>query len=200
MDRNCIYIIIFVLLILFIFIKISNRRKFEHLTNDEAVKNVASLYNTDQLTATNLIATGSTTTPKLQLGNKWVLSGVAGTDGNNDGWLRLLGANGQYYGGLAAGQLWVGGAYNSDVAGALNDLNNRLNAANAATESLTARVAAIESGYVKKGPINLVASYSNAYGNARTNNPVMISENYYLRSWPTTDATAINLASQLAIL
>jgi len=184
MDRNCIYIIIFVLLILFIFIKISNRRKFEHLTNDEAVKNVASLYNTGQLTATNLTATGSTTTPKLQLGNKWVLSGVAGTDGNNDGWLRLLGTNGQYYGGLAAGQLWVGGAYNSDVAGALNDLNNRLNAANAANASLTARVAAIESGYVKRGTnINLfTTSPGGPCSPAPNHTKVIVSDDFVLRS------------------
>jgi len=140
MDKNCVYIVIVVVLFLFIFIKISNRSRFEHLTNDEAVKNIASLYNTGQLTATNLTATGLTTTPKLQLGNKWVLSGVAGTDGLNDSWLRLLGPDGKYYGGLAADKLWVSGAYNSDVATALNDLNNRVNATNAANANLTTQL------------------------------------------------------------
>ncbi len=194
-TKTIIIIIVILFIILFLFNKQKQRENF---TNDEAIQNVASLYNSGlatvtNLTATNSIVTNSIATPKIQLGNKWVLSGAVDASGNNDDWLRLLGANGQYYGGIAMSKLWVGNAYNNDVGAALNDLNARLNAANANIERL-------KNEYVKKGPINLVASYSGAYGNPRTNNPLRISENYYLRSYPTPDGTADNLSSTISIL
>ncbi len=189
-TKTIIIIIVVLIVILLLFKK---QGLYENFTNDEAIQNVASLYNSGMATVTNLTATNSIVTPKLQLGNKWVLSGAADTSGNNDEWLRLLAANGQYYGGIAMSKLWVGNAYNNDVGAALNDLNARLNAANANIERL-------KNEYVKKGPINLVATYSGAYGNPRTNNPLRISENYYLRSYPTPDGTADNLGSTISIL
>jgi Chaperone of endosialidase len=49
---------------------------------------------------------GTTQTQRLQLGAKWLLSGVGDAHGNDD-WLRLFNAAGSnYYGGLAAGRLW----------------------------------------------------------------------------------------------
>jgi hypothetical protein len=45
---------------------------------------------------------------KLQIGDKWSLSGVGDAHGNDE-WLRLMDAGGKdYYGGLAAGKLWAG--------------------------------------------------------------------------------------------
>lgn len=198
LDSQSFRIILIIFIICFVIIFKYNNTQIEHLTNDEAVKNIASLYNTQALTATNLTATNSTTTPKIQLGNKWVLSGVADTSGTNDEWLRLLNSSGQYYGGLAANKLWVANSYNSDVGGALTDLNTRINALNTKVD---AAIANLNATVVKKGPINLVATYSGYYGNARTNQPIKVSENYFLRSWPNADdSTANNLASQLSIL
>ena len=47
---------------------------------------------------------------KLQLGNKWLLSGIGDAWGD-DSWLRFFNANGSanYYGGIAANSLWSGG-------------------------------------------------------------------------------------------
>jgi hypothetical protein len=59
--------------------------------------------------ARNLKVGGTAQASKLQLGDKWMLSGV-GDKHANDGWLRLFHANEQgYHGGLAAGKLWSGG-------------------------------------------------------------------------------------------
>jgi len=49
---------------------------------------------------------------RLQLGNKFVLSGV-GDQQANDQWLRLVGTDGAYYGGLAAGSLWTQKLHNA---------------------------------------------------------------------------------------
>eukprot|EP00798_Chlamydomonas_sp_ICE-L_P005629 gene5629-biopygen2676 len=50
----------------------------------------------------------------IKLGNKWSLSGVGDKHGNDD-WLRLFNKDGTgYYGGLAAGRLWSGGATTLD--------------------------------------------------------------------------------------
>jgi hypothetical protein len=61
--------------------------------------------------AAGKLYSGTTTfTQKLQLGNKWLLSG-AGDAHANDDWLRLFNNQGtDYFGGLAAGKLWsIGG-------------------------------------------------------------------------------------------
>ena len=51
---------------------------------------------------------GRITGNQVQLGNKWLLSGVGDGDANDD-WLRLKGLNGKdYYGGFAAGKGWFG--------------------------------------------------------------------------------------------
>jgi Chaperone of endosialidase len=50
--------------------------------------------------------TGIAQTQKLQLGNKWLLSGEGDAHANDD-WLRLFNTQGTgYFGGLAAGKLW----------------------------------------------------------------------------------------------
>lgn len=63
-------------------------------------------------------------TDKLQLGDKFLLSGVGDRDGNDD-WLRLFNKDNKgYYGGLATGKLWVGGTshlkQNVEVGGRLD--------------------------------------------------------------------------------
>jgi hypothetical protein len=51
--------------------------------------------------------TGLTKANKLYLGSKWSLSGVGDAQGN-DGWLRLFKQpDGDYYGGIAMGSMWV---------------------------------------------------------------------------------------------
>lgn len=59
--------------------------------------------------ATNgMTVKNTTTTDKLQLGDKFLMSGVGDAHANDD-WLRLFGKDGKnYYGGLAAGKLWAG--------------------------------------------------------------------------------------------
>ena len=51
--------------------------------------------------------TGGLNITKLQLGDKWLLSGVGDIHGNDD-WLRLFNSSGNdYYGGFATNRLWV---------------------------------------------------------------------------------------------
>lgn len=60
---------------------------------------------------------GKVTSNQVQLGNKWLLSGVGDGDANDE-WLRLKALNGKdYYGGFAAGKGWFGG--DVTVSGAL---------------------------------------------------------------------------------
>lgn len=55
----------------------------------------------------NLVVGGTCRTRKLQLWDKWLMSGVGDAHGNDD-WLRLFNANGtDYRGGIAMGILWV---------------------------------------------------------------------------------------------
>ena len=55
----------------------------------------------------NMNVGGTTTTPVLNLGGKFRLSGAGDAHGNDD-WLRLFGVdNKNYYGGLAAGRLYT---------------------------------------------------------------------------------------------
>jgi hypothetical protein len=64
--------------------------------------------------AAEKLYSGTTTfTQKLQLGNKWLLSGAGDAHGNDD-WLRLFNTQGtDYFGGLAAGKLYsIGGTVN----------------------------------------------------------------------------------------
>ena len=65
----------------------------------------------------SLTESGIAKIPKLQLGNKWLLSGEGDAHGNDD-WLRLFNTqNTGYFGGLAAGRLWsIGGiVHGSDL-------------------------------------------------------------------------------------
>ncbi len=132
----------YIIIIIFIVISIvklltSKRNKLEHLTqqSDEAIQNLASLYNKDKLTIGSMEITGPMTaatgnistinsvtgnitngnitnikTNKIQLGDKWLFSGVGDAYANDD-WLRLYKTNGSadYYGGVAMGKLYVNG-------------------------------------------------------------------------------------------
>jgi uncharacterized protein YoxC len=52
---------------------------------------------------------GTTKTSTIKLGDKWSMSGVGDSHGNDD-WLRFFDKDGKdYYGGVAAGKLWSGG-------------------------------------------------------------------------------------------
>lgn len=63
------------------------------------------------------------TTQKLQLGNKFLMSGVGDAHANDD-WLRMFDKDGKgYYGGFAAGRLWTPSFY-SDANGA--NINGKL--------------------------------------------------------------------------
>jgi hypothetical protein len=60
------------------------------------------------ITGGNVTVKGITNTEKLQLGNKWLLSGVGDAHANDD-WLRLFNTQGTgYFGGFAAGKLYSG--------------------------------------------------------------------------------------------
>lgn len=92
-------IIILLLLIVLLYISLNNN---EHLTDTptEAIQNIASMYNN-----------GNVITNKIQLSDKWSLSGVGdnvgGTD-NKDDWLRLADSTGKnLYGGMMIGKLNV---------------------------------------------------------------------------------------------
>jgi hypothetical protein len=64
-----------------------------------------------------LTENGITKIPRLQLGNKWLLSGEGDAHANDD-WLRLFNIhNTDYFGGFAAGRLWsIGGVvHGSDL-------------------------------------------------------------------------------------
>ena len=100
---------LFVIISIFVIICLSKiyivycKNKLEHLTvnSDEAIQNLASLYNTDQLTIGKINATGKVEseqiqskfikTDRLQLGDKWILTG-SGKDaaGVDDTWLRFM--------------------------------------------------------------------------------------------------------------
>ena len=151
MKRLLLIIIITVLICFFIFRYTSTNEALtvEGLTSDEAIKNIASIYNTDKMSVTNLNVTGESTvnkstistlnvtgdttlnnvqTGKLQLGNKWSLTGT-GKDisGYDDDWLRFLGPNGQYYGGIAVGKIWdvsVGGQLSNVISGIQGSIGN----------------------------------------------------------------------------
>lgn len=75
--------------------------------------------------ATNgMTVKGTTKTDKLQLGDKFLLSGVGDAHGN-DNWLRVFGKDGKgYNGGIAMHKLWTGGEAhlggNTNVRGNLN--------------------------------------------------------------------------------
>jgi hypothetical protein len=92
-----IYIAVIVLLI-FILLKCNNKEHAENTVTapNEAIQNLASMYNNEKLV-----------TSKLQLGTKWLLSGVGDVHGNDE-WLRFFGKDGnEYYGGIATGKIWL---------------------------------------------------------------------------------------------
>jgi hypothetical protein len=92
-----IYIAVIVLLI-FIFLKCNNKEHAENIaiSPNEAIQNLASMYNNEKLV-----------TSKLQLGTKWLLSGIGDVHGNDE-WLRFFGKDGNgFYGGIATGKIWL---------------------------------------------------------------------------------------------
>jgi hypothetical protein len=88
-------------------------------TNDDLAKTSTSLNNqfktlSEQVTTKNLSVASDATignmlkTSKVQLGDKWTLSGKGDAHANDD-WLRVMNKDSKdYYGGVAMGKLWVG--------------------------------------------------------------------------------------------
>eukprot|EP00798_Chlamydomonas_sp_ICE-L_P029736 gene29736-biopygen4362 len=71
--------------------------------------------------------TGNLNANRIKLGDKWTLSGVGDKHGNDD-WLRLFNKDGTgYYGGLAAGRLWSGGATQLNGPTSTRDINAKGN-------------------------------------------------------------------------
>ncbi|MFW9949795.1 MAG: hypothetical protein ACFFKA_06685, partial [Candidatus Thorarchaeota archaeon] len=103
--------------------------RVEGLETNEAVQNIASIYNTDKMSITELNVTGG----KLGIGNeKFMLHGVG-----QDDYLRLYNACGTgYYGGIAANKF-----YDVGLNGTIKD----------AIQGLDARIKALESNTLKKG-------------------------------------------------
>ena len=62
-------IIIVLIIVIIIILIYSYPTSHENFTNDEAIQNVASLYNSGMATVTNLNATGVATLPNLNAGN-----------------------------------------------------------------------------------------------------------------------------------
>lgn len=125
MTRFLILIIIVVLLTWLIF-RSTTYERFTSEESNEAIANLASLYNDKHLTVN-----------KIQLGGKWLLSGTG-----NDDWLRFKDPNTEkYHGGIAVGKLYVdnaGGELNaklnslaSGLQNSINNVNNRVNEARA---------------------------------------------------------------------
>ena len=74
------------------------------------------------------------------------------------------------------------------------NLANQMNQIN----QLSQRIANVENGYVKKGPISLIANYSNTpCGHAGSNREVSISDGWFLRAYPNDGAQ--NCKAQLSI-
>ena len=109
---------------------------------DEAIKNIASLYNKDDMIITNLNVTDTTKTNSLILGDKWKLTAGEDGQGQNDDWLRFLKADGSrdYYGGIAVSKLYdssAGGQLSTLISGInsqITNTNNRINGMNADKE------------------------------------------------------------------
>jgi hypothetical protein len=98
------YIFLLIICLLALYSLCRRQENFtEHMVDltPEAVQNIASVYNKDNMAVTNI------KTNTLQLGDKWKISGV-GDKETDDSWLRLFGKDGpNYYGGFAAGQLYT---------------------------------------------------------------------------------------------
>ena len=85
---------------------------------------ISSVLNDQFKTLSNQLTTNNVKSGKYQLGDKWTLSGVGDTQGNDD-WLRLMGKDGKdYYGGVAMGKIWT--RDNAYLNGAV-DVNGNLN-------------------------------------------------------------------------
>lgn len=200
MNKKTMYIIAIILVVIFIVKLLTMRKsKLEHLTptSDEAIQNLASLYNKDKLTIGSMNITGTATaesvvsgpisTTKIQFGKQFdILPGID----DNDTYIRI------YKRGVTPNTNWNAADYNSI---ALADVHSF--SAGQSMTSLDKRISALEGSCVRKGPVTISASYGNAFGNARNNIPLRISDNYYLRAWynPNEDNAANSLGSQLTI-
>lgn len=136
-------------------------KNLEHMTAsvDEAVQNVASIYNSNNMTVSNMnVTTGSTVNGiakvnVLQLGDKFKMSGVGDGKGNDD-WLRLTRTDGNTAAKFAAAELWSDGnltvVNNTNMNGSLK-INGGLNAGGvdilAAIKDLQTNVIRKDKGY-----------------------------------------------------
>jgi PAN domain len=91
--------LLYVVLIIVLFLILCNKKQENNgnIPNNEAVQNLASMYNS-----------GKVKTNKIQLGDKWILSGV-GDNFSDDNWLRLMSSQDptKYKGGIAADELYI---------------------------------------------------------------------------------------------
>jgi hypothetical protein len=135
MEYKLLFIILLIVLIIY---KNSTIENMADLT-PEAIQNIASVYNKDNLNVTNMTTSGNLKagnmetdklkTNTIQLGNKWLITAGKDVFGSNDDWLRLGKADGSaaYGGGFAGSNLWA----NDRITASNATINNSASIANA---------------------------------------------------------------------
>lgn len=198
--------IVFIIILIFLMICLAivySIKNLEHFTtqSDEAIQNVASLYNKDNLTigsmnvtgetntgsmnVTGDTTTGSLSTKKIQLGKQFdILSGL----NDSDTYIRI------YKRGIAPNTNLNPADYHSIAVADLHSFS-----AGQSMTSLHNRISALENTCVRKGPVTISASYGGTY--PRDNMPLRISDGWFLRAYPTPsdDNNANSLGSKLSI-
>ena len=165
MDVILVYIIIFlIIIIIFQFLDSDEYKLCEnHLNIDgdtiskEAIQTILSVYNVTKggtLSVPNVRCAST-----LHLGNKWTIKSDGDAHGN-DGWLRLFGKNkSDYYGGLAAGQLYSKGEiwlHGQELKKQLDDIKSQINT--------------VKKEYAKYGDRMFIKSAHKDYGNYKIKN------------------------------
>jgi len=141
----------------------------EGFSSDEAIQNIASLYNQGKLEVTDFTSTGTATLGTANITN---VNAQSITDASVGSTMKVMRDNLQ--GQITALKTYVEGP-------------------------LTQWIIGQDNLRVSKGPINLVASY-NYDGNSRTNWPVLVSDNYFLRAHPNASNNQTNVGATFSIL
>ncbi|MFW9949794.1 MAG: hypothetical protein ACFFKA_06680 [Candidatus Thorarchaeota archaeon] len=101
------------------------------VSSNEAIQNLASLYNEDKMKVSNLDVTDTTKTNTLQLGDKWKVTAGKDAWGYDDDWIRFYKADGSaaYFGGIATGRLFdaSSGGQISTLLGQMRDRTEAVN-------------------------------------------------------------------------
>ncbi len=163
MNKNItlINIIILIVVILVVFYVINKCVNIEHFTNDEAVQNIASLYNQSKFAVTDLTSTGTATLNTLNVnGNAQFKNGsfFPYTDGNN----YITSPNNILRGGITSVQ------GNLNVSGATN--TNTLAVANGATINGNTTINALTTGYSAN-----IGTDLNVKGNTTLTGPLTVT-------------------------